>query len=178
MVWPLAIFRIQFHFFCCCLISQGLVDEFRIPSGENTSLTEFIPSWRFANGMFALVLSFGLLLTALKSRKARSWRYGSGKSESCILHVAGAVSENSAENFASILSKRCGNVVLSINLKISNLFDRLASKPDSRLWCTTYGSSLDSCFLHTIWQCSKRDPTAPLQPKSVVTWCVWELDCR
>lgn len=28
--------------------------------------------------MFALVLSFGLLLTALRSRKARSWRYGSG----------------------------------------------------------------------------------------------------
>ncbi|KAK7858891.1 putative boron transporter 2 [Quercus suber] len=87
---------------------KGLVDEFRIPHGENTSLTEFIPSWRFANGMFALVLSFGLLLTALKSRKARSWRYGSGKSEGFILHVAGAVSENSAENFASMLSKRCG----------------------------------------------------------------------
>lgn len=29
--------------------------------------------------MFALVLSFGLLLTALRSRKARSWRYGSGR---------------------------------------------------------------------------------------------------
>ncbi|XP_072058896.1 probable boron transporter 2 [Arachis hypogaea] len=27
---------------------------------------------------FALVLSFGLLLTALRSRKARSWPYGSG----------------------------------------------------------------------------------------------------
>jgi boron transporter len=28
--------------------------------------------------MFAIVLSFGLLLTALQSRKARSWRYGAG----------------------------------------------------------------------------------------------------
>ncbi|XLS55653.1 hypothetical protein HN51_005408 [Arachis hypogaea] len=28
----------------------------------------------FGNGMFALVLSFGLLLIALRSRKARSWR--------------------------------------------------------------------------------------------------------
>ncbi|GAA0146736.1 secondary carrier transporter [Lithospermum erythrorhizon] len=37
-----------------------------------------MPSWRFANGMFALVLSFGLLLTALRSRTARSWRYGTG----------------------------------------------------------------------------------------------------
>ncbi|KAI7990098.1 putative boron transporter 2 [Camellia lanceoleosa] len=57
---------------------KGLVDEFRIPKRENLKSIEFIPSWRFANGMFALVLSFGLLLTALKSRKARSWRYGTG----------------------------------------------------------------------------------------------------
>ncbi|XP_008811526.1 probable boron transporter 2 isoform X2 [Phoenix dactylifera] len=57
---------------------KGLVDEFRIPEREDPKSLEFIPSWRFANGMFALVLSFGLLLTALRSRKARSWRYGSG----------------------------------------------------------------------------------------------------
>lgn len=57
---------------------KGLVEEFRIPERENPKALEFIPSWRFANGMFALVLSFGLLLTALRSRKARSWRYGTG----------------------------------------------------------------------------------------------------
>uniref|UniRef100_A0A804LQJ7 Bicarbonate transporter-like transmembrane domain-containing protein n=1 Tax=Zea mays TaxID=4577 RepID=A0A804LQJ7_MAIZE len=55
---------------------KGLVDEFRVPERENTKALEFVPSWRFANGMFAIVLSFGLLLTALRSRKARSWRYG------------------------------------------------------------------------------------------------------
>lgn len=65
-------------------LCQGLVDEFRIPKREDTKAIEFLPSWRFANGMFALVLSFGLLLTALKSRKARSWRYGSGK---CYIHM-------------------------------------------------------------------------------------------
>ncbi|XP_023523974.1 boron transporter 1-like [Cucurbita pepo subsp. pepo] len=63
---------------------KGLVDEFRIPERENPKLIEFIPSWRFANGMFALVLSFGLVLTALRSRKARSWRYGSGWLRSLI----------------------------------------------------------------------------------------------
>ncbi|GAB2282140.1 Boron transporter 1 [Dionaea muscipula] len=57
---------------------KGLVEEFRVPQRENPNLIEFIPSWRFGNGMFAIVLSFGLLLTALRSRKARSWRYGSG----------------------------------------------------------------------------------------------------
>ncbi|WZZ47961.1 hypothetical protein YC2023_048068 [Brassica napus] len=55
---------------------KGLVDEFRFPEWENQKLMEFLPSRRFANGMFALVLSFGLLLTGLRSRKARSWRYG------------------------------------------------------------------------------------------------------
>ncbi|KAI4335046.1 hypothetical protein L6164_013729 [Bauhinia variegata] len=63
---------------------KGLVHEFRIPERENPTLTEFQDSWRFGNGMFALVLSFGLLLTALKSRKARSWRYGSGSLRSLI----------------------------------------------------------------------------------------------
>ncbi|CAN6467233.1 unnamed protein product [Victoria cruziana] len=57
---------------------KGLVDEFRVPERENPKLLEFSTSWRFGNGMFALVLSFGLLLTALRSRKARSWRYGTG----------------------------------------------------------------------------------------------------
>ncbi|KAH1259120.1 putative boron transporter 2 [Glycine max] len=51
---------------------------------QNPKSIEFISSWRFANGMFALVLSFGLLLTALRSRKARSWRYGTGWLRSLI----------------------------------------------------------------------------------------------
>ncbi|KAK6937228.1 Bicarbonate transporter-like, transmembrane domain [Dillenia turbinata] len=63
---------------------KGLVEEFRIPKRANPNLVEFIPSWRFSNGMFALVLSFGLLLTSLKSRKARSWRYGTGWLRSLI----------------------------------------------------------------------------------------------
>ncbi|KAJ6294070.1 hypothetical protein OIU76_022200 [Salix suchowensis] len=57
---------------------KGAIEEFRIPQRENVNQTAFQPSWRFGNGMFALVLTFGLLLTALKSRKARSWRYGTG----------------------------------------------------------------------------------------------------
>ncbi|KAL4362958.1 hypothetical protein GQ457_04G011680 [Hibiscus cannabinus] len=57
---------------------RGIVEEFGIPQRENPVQTALQPSWRFGNGMFALVLSFGLLLTALRSRKARSWRYGTG----------------------------------------------------------------------------------------------------
>ncbi|KAK4795211.1 hypothetical protein SAY86_013205 [Trapa natans] len=57
---------------------RGVVEEFGIPQRENPNQAALLPSWRFGNGMFAMVLSFGLLLTALKSRKARSWRYGTG----------------------------------------------------------------------------------------------------
>ncbi|KAK4394679.1 putative boron transporter 2 [Sesamum angolense] len=57
---------------------RGVVEEFGIPERENAKATALLPSWRFGNGMFALVLSFGLLLTALRSRKARTWRYGTG----------------------------------------------------------------------------------------------------
>ncbi|GLT83794.1 hypothetical protein SLE2022_020650 [Rubroshorea leprosula] len=57
---------------------RGIVEEFSNPQRENSNQTALEPSWRFGNGMFALVLSFGLLFTALKSRKARSWRYGTG----------------------------------------------------------------------------------------------------
>ncbi|CAH9079022.1 unnamed protein product [Cuscuta europaea] len=63
---------------------KGIIDEFRIPKRENPKSIEFTFSWRFANGMFALVLSFGLLFTALRSRKARSWRYGTGWFRSLI----------------------------------------------------------------------------------------------
>lgn len=57
---------------------RGVVEEFGIPQRENPDQTALQLPWRFGNGMFALVLSFGLLLTALRSRKARSWRYGTG----------------------------------------------------------------------------------------------------
>ncbi|GMP36151.1 hypothetical protein CsSME_00008363 [Camellia sinensis var. sinensis] len=57
---------------------RGLVEEFGKPQRENPDQLALQPSWRFGNGMFALVLSFGLLFTALSSRKASSWRYGTG----------------------------------------------------------------------------------------------------
>ncbi|CAA7015987.1 unnamed protein product [Microthlaspi erraticum] len=55
---------------------RGIVDEFGVPGRTNPRSAEFQPAWVFANGMFGLVLSSGLLFTALKSRKARSWRFG------------------------------------------------------------------------------------------------------
>lgn len=56
------------------------MEEFGAPKTqrEGTNQIALQSSWLFGNGMFALVLSFGLLFTGLGSRKARSWRYGTG----------------------------------------------------------------------------------------------------
>ncbi|KAH1195718.1 putative boron transporter 2 [Glycine max] len=70
--------RVVWHAYCNALHAASYQKR------QNSKSIEFIPSWRFANGMFALVLSFGLLLTALRSRKARSWRYGTGWLRSLI----------------------------------------------------------------------------------------------
>lgn len=57
---------------------KGLVSEFVVPKGENPTSQVFQFQWLYANGLLAIIFSFGLLLTAIKSRRARSWRYGTG----------------------------------------------------------------------------------------------------
>lgn len=61
-------------------ILKGLVEEFAVPKIHRESINPIAlqSSWLFGNGMFALVLSFGLLFTGQESRKARAWRYGTG----------------------------------------------------------------------------------------------------
>lgn len=54
------------------------MSEFRIPKGENASEEKFQFHWLYTNGLLAIIFSFGVLITALKSTQARSWRYGSG----------------------------------------------------------------------------------------------------
>ncbi|CAN6681779.1 unnamed protein product [Malus baccata var. baccata] len=57
---------------------KGVISEFSIPKGEDPKLEEFQFQWLYANGLLAVIFCFGLTFTALKSRKARSWWYGSG----------------------------------------------------------------------------------------------------
>lgn len=63
---------------------KGVVSEFHIPKGENASEEKFQFHWLYTNGLLAIIFSFGVLITALKSTQARSWRYGSGKFRSLI----------------------------------------------------------------------------------------------
>lgn len=58
-----------------------------------------------------------------------------------------------------------------------NCFGRFAQKLDSRLWSTAHGSCLDRYFLYTFKKCPTRNPKATLQPQSMVSRCVWKLDC-
>ncbi|RXH72477.1 hypothetical protein DVH24_012161 [Malus domestica] len=57
---------------------KGVISEFSIPKGEDPKLEEFQFQWLYANGLLSVIFCFGLTFTALKSRKARSWWYGSG----------------------------------------------------------------------------------------------------
>ncbi|KAL5190076.1 Boron transporter 4 [Glycine soja] len=57
---------------------KGLIGEFNMPKNENPSSVEFQFQWLYTNGLLAIIFCFGLLVTALKSRRARTWRYGTG----------------------------------------------------------------------------------------------------
>lgn len=76
----------SFHGRICCImrltvlifILQGVVSEFNIPKDESSKLEKYQFQWRYANGLLSVIFSLGVLFTALKSRRARSWRYGTG----------------------------------------------------------------------------------------------------
>ncbi|XVE71644.1 hypothetical protein DITRI_Ditri10aG0167700 [Diplodiscus trichospermus] len=57
---------------------KGVVSEFSIPKGENPKLEKYQFHWLYTNGLLAVIFSFGVLFTSLKTRKARSWHYGTG----------------------------------------------------------------------------------------------------
>lgn len=58
-----------------------MVSEFGMPKDEDSKLEKYKFEWLYTNGLLGLIFTFGLLYTSLKSRKARSWRYGTGKKD-------------------------------------------------------------------------------------------------
>ncbi|CAK7353562.1 unnamed protein product [Dovyalis caffra] len=57
---------------------KGVISEFNIPKDENAKLAKYQFQWLYANGLLSVIFSFGVLFTSLKSRRARTWRYGTG----------------------------------------------------------------------------------------------------
>ncbi|KAJ6434969.1 hypothetical protein OIU84_000253 [Salix udensis] len=55
---------------------RGVISEFNIPKNESSKLEKYQFQWRYANGLLSVIFSLGVLFTSLKSRRARSWRYG------------------------------------------------------------------------------------------------------
>ncbi|GAA0140672.1 secondary carrier transporter [Lithospermum erythrorhizon] len=63
---------------------KGVVSEFEIPKAENPDQEKYQFQWLYSNGLLGIIFTFGLLFTALKSRRARSWWYGIGSLRSFI----------------------------------------------------------------------------------------------
>ncbi|XP_074285211.1 boron transporter 4-like isoform X1 [Silene latifolia] len=63
---------------------KGVVSEFQIPKAEDPTQEKYQFQWRYVNGLFGTIVTFGLLLMSLKSRRARSWRYGIGRARGFI----------------------------------------------------------------------------------------------
>nr|XP_043610954.1 probable boron transporter 6 [Erigeron canadensis] len=57
---------------------KGLVSEFHVPKGESDTKEEYQFHWLYTNGLFAIILAFGTLMTSMKTRGARTWPYGVG----------------------------------------------------------------------------------------------------
>ncbi|GAY60064.1 hypothetical protein CUMW_199200 [Citrus unshiu] len=57
---------------------KGMVTEFKIPKDEDSNLDKYQFQWLYTNGLLGIIFTFGLVYTALKSRKARFWWYGTG----------------------------------------------------------------------------------------------------
>ncbi|OMP00159.1 Bicarbonate transporter, eukaryotic [Corchorus olitorius] len=57
---------------------KGMVSEFKVPKDQDAKLEEYQFQWLYTNGLLGIIFTIGLLYTALKSRRARSWKYGTG----------------------------------------------------------------------------------------------------
>ncbi|XP_014500287.1 probable boron transporter 7 [Vigna radiata var. radiata] len=57
---------------------KGLIGEFNVVNKGNPSAEEFQFHWLYTNGLLAIIFGIGLLFTALISRRARAWKYGTG----------------------------------------------------------------------------------------------------
>lgn len=60
------------------------MSEFHIQHGEGGGGESNRFEWLYINGLLAVVFMFGVLITCLKTREARSWRYGTAMFRSLI----------------------------------------------------------------------------------------------
>lgn len=113
-------------------IIQGVVSEFRVPKAEDPSLEQYQFHWLYTNGLLGIIFTFGLHYTALKSRKARSWLYGTGLSmEQRFILFCNYLREWPSQRF----------------LNFFTVSPRLAKEFHCRLRSTSNGSSMDCTII-------------------------------
>lgn len=57
---------------------KGMISEFSVPEDADSSSPIYQFQWLYVNGLLGVIFSIGLLYTALRTRRARSWLYGTG----------------------------------------------------------------------------------------------------
>ncbi|XP_074383152.1 putative boron transporter 5 [Apium graveolens] len=55
---------------------KGLINEFKIPKGENPSEEKYNFQWMYVNGLLAIIFAFGVLFSSLKSIRMTSSPFG------------------------------------------------------------------------------------------------------
>ncbi|CAN0900289.1 Boron transporter 4, partial [Linum grandiflorum] len=63
---------------------KGMLGEFSLVEHEDSKSPDSSFQWLYVNGLLGVIFTFGVLITAIKSRKARSWDYGTGWFRSLI----------------------------------------------------------------------------------------------
>lgn len=66
-----------------------MVSEFEVPKEGDPTLDKYQFHWLYANGLLGIIFTFCLLYTSLKSRRARSWLYGTGLSWKLLVIIWG-----------------------------------------------------------------------------------------
>nr|GMD87189.1 probable boron transporter 7 [Ipomoea batatas] len=62
------------------MLITGVVGEFGAPIGDHGKAEDHQFQWLYINGLLAVIFSFGVLITSIRSREARSWPYGTAVS--------------------------------------------------------------------------------------------------
>nr|KJB59980.1 hypothetical protein B456_009G283700 [Gossypium raimondii] len=60
------------------MLISGVVSEFQVPDHQDAKSEKYQFQWVYTKGLLGIMFSLGLLYTPLKSRRARSWWYGTG----------------------------------------------------------------------------------------------------
>ena len=117
-----------------------MLSEFKMPDHDDSTLEKYQFQWLYTNGLLGLIFTFGLLYTALKSRKARSWRYGTGKRD--LSFFFGKKRERLILSWSPFLWQKPLKCLKTLFFFFC--FKRMVQKLHSRLWSSSDGCGLDS----------------------------------